>query len=246
MPIVWLVSACLGAVLLIRIVLAVTDRAFDNTFRRIFTPNTAIRGGYPLDEFARMFWKSRLTQHQVDRILAAFPEFGRLLFPAEPAEPSVRRALRTGRLLDKLEAAMDREFANNGAQEVVIRYVIRKALFAAALDRELRRAGMSLDEIVDTGFIPHGMDGMMTNSVDEMLYQVFALPPKGTGGLDRSCRAVRLPVFMYDSVKLITEFVPTAGLRLMRPISRAKIATGDFSPLSREIIGTALFATALV
>ena len=238
-----IVTVCL---LLIRIVLAVTDRALDNTFRRIFTPNTAIRGGYPLDEFARMRWKSRLTQHQVDRVLAAFPEIRRLLFPAEPAKPALRRALQTGRLLDKSEAAIDREFANNGAQEVVIPYVIRKALFAAALDRKLRRIGTSLDYVVDTGFIPDGIEWALTSSVDETLYLVFALPPKGTGGLDRIFRDGDLPVFIYDSVKLITEFVPTAGLRLIRPISRAKIATGDFSPLSREIIGTALFATALV
>ncbi len=242
LPIALLVSACLGAVLLIRSILAVANRAIDTTLRRIFTPGAPIEPIHPLDEFARMLWKSRLTKQQVDRIIAAFPEIKHPLFPAVSADVSQRRALQAGRLLDKAEAAVDRHLTENRGQE----FVIRKALFAAILDRKLHAVGTSLEEMIDHAFIPAGIERALTESVDETLYRVFALPPRGSGGLDRFFRAVPLPVFMYNAVKLITEFAPTAGLRLMRPISRAKILEGDFSPLSREILGTAMFAMVLV
>ena len=265
LPIALLVSTCLGAVVLIHSILAVTNHAIDTTLRRIFTPGASADTEpiHPLDEFARMLWKSRLTKQQVDRIIAAFPEIKRPLFPAVSANLSIvgrikadikkanfvvadltdeRRALQTERLLDKAEAVVDRHPTENRGQD----FVIRKALFAAILDRKLHVVGTSLEEMINHAFIPAGIEQALTESVNETLYRVFALPPRGSGGLDRFFRAVPLPVFMYTAVKLITEFVPTAGLRLMRPISRAKIAEGDFSPLSREIIGTALFVTVFV
>ena len=244
LPFALLWSACLAAVVLIRNILAVTNQAIDTTLRRIFTPGALADTEpiHPLDEFARMLWKSRLTNQQVDRIIAAFPEIKRPLFPAVSTDLNQSRALQTGRLLDKAEAAVDRYLTENRGQE----FVIRKALFTAILDRKLHVVGTSLEEMIDHASIPAGIERALTKSVNETLYRVFALPPSGSGGLDRFFRAVPLPVFMYNAVKLITEFAPTAGLRLMRPISRAKIAEGDFSPLSREIIGTALFVTVYV
>ena len=122
---VW--SACLGVFVLIRTVLAAADRAIDTTLRRIFTPSAPVEPIHPLDELARMLWKSRLTSQQVDRIIAAFPEIKRPLFPAVSADLSQCGALQTGRLLDKGEAVIDRYLAQNRGQE----FVIRKALFAA-------------------------------------------------------------------------------------------------------------------
>lgn len=239
--------------MLIHSILAVANRAIDTTLRRIFTPGAPTEPIHPLDEFARMLWKSRLTKQQVNRIISGFPEIKRALFPAVSADLSQRRAVQTGRLLDKAEAEFDAEFdrylTENRGQE----FVIRKALFAAILDRKLHRVGSSLEEMFEIGRFPAGFYPALTESVDETLYRVFALPPRvfalpprDSEGLDRFFLAVPLPVFMYNAVKLITEFAPTAGMRLMRPINRAKIATGDFSPLSRELLGTAMFVPVLV
>ena len=232
--------------MLIHSILALANRAIDTTLRRIFTPGAPIEPIHPLDEFARMLDKSQLTKQQVNRIIAGFPEIKRALFPAVSADLSQRRAVQTGRLLDKAEAEFDAEFDRYVTENRGQEFVIRKALFAAILDRKLHCVGSSLDDMFRMGRFPAGFERALTESVDETLYRVSALPPRGSGGLDHFFRAGPPRVFIYNAVKLITEFAPTAGMRLMRPINRAKIATGDFSPLSREIIGTALLVTVFV
>lgn len=234
-------SICLGTILLVNIGLNVAQRAIDTALRRVFTPRAIIEPIHPLDQVARMLWKSELTNQDVKRITAAFPEIKYSLFFEICPEESHRRALQNGRSLDKLEAATDRYLSQHGGDE----FIVRKALFAAALDRKLRLIGTSLEEMIDDAFIPTGIERALSDSVDEALYLVFDLPPKGPGALERLSRGLRIPILVYNSVKLIAEYFPTAGLRLIRPISRAKLLAGDFSPLSREIVGTAIFAFVL-
>lgn len=257
-----------------RSVLGVANRSIDTTLQRVFIPNGIIEPIQPFDELGRLFeamWKDPAhavgargapshTRQQVDRIMAAVPEVRDRLFTAIEADLrriAVARA-EGATVLDKVEAGVDRFFLlMNRTQE----FIVRRAVFAAEFDRRLKGVGSSLNEFVDHGIMAHGWERALSEAIEESLFRTFALQPKG--GNVRTLRGVArgyaaliegsrigpffepFPRFLFNAIKLIMENTATGGLRLMAPTNRAKLLEGDFSPLAREITGTAMFATAL-
>jgi hypothetical protein len=256
-----------------RAVLTATNAAIDQTFRRVFTPNSPelegigdsfeivgnIFGSIPRDSASKLTRgavEASKTRRQIDRLIDAFPEIRGRAFASLEADLAVQKAATGGGLLSKVDAALDRfGLALNRTQE----FIIRRQVLAARVDAELNKVGSSLEEMLDEGIIPAGFNRALTSAINETLEKTFALPPRGKAPLARffkgyaevveSSRVLTFfepfPRFLFNATKLITEQTPSAGLRLMRPINRAKIAEGDFSPLARELTGTALFATAL-
>lgn len=248
---------------MIRQVLSVADRGIDATMRRVFTPDFPREPVQPFDELGRIFSlvEGGKTREQVNKLFNAYPEQYNRAFAGLEADLAMNVAGEPGAgRLARIEAGADRVLlAMNRAQS----RVVRKAVIASSLDRRLKSINSSLEEVIDNGQIPAGFDDALAAAIDEAMYVDFTLPPKGKGSLegmfrhyakmlDAASRA-NLPVaflepfprFVFNATKLMVEHMPTGGLRLISPKSRAKMLEGDFGPFAREFTGSVMFATAL-
>ena len=240
-----------------RVLLQTANRALDTTFKRVFRPgDPLIEPVNAFDEWYRSVTPEgrRMTRGTLDPIFAAFPDVRHKLWSTLEADIAMNRAHTTGRFLDRAEAGIDNVllWANRTQSKLV-----RGPIFAAQLDRELQKLGVSLEDVVDYGKIPAGFDRAMSNAMELALYTDYTMSPK-SGVLGKTMKAYAdlidalpggalfepFPRFIYNALKLISEQMPTAGLRLLGPKERAKIASGDYEAVARELTGTALYATA--
>ncbi len=210
----------------------------------------------PLHDFSGGRIEQARVRKLLDRVTAAFPEIRSRAFASLEADVMLRGVAKKGGVLDKVEAGLDQYgLYLNRAQE----FIIRRAVLASKLDEELRKVGSSLEGMVDAGEVPAGFNQALTTAIETALEQTFALPPTARGplssffnGYARVIESVPplaflepFPRFIFNATKLMVEQMPTAGLRLMTAQNRAKLAEGDFTPLARELTGSAMFATAL-
>ncbi|MFH1765395.1 MAG: hypothetical protein ABIF09_14500, partial [Gemmatimonadota bacterium] len=245
-----------------RQVLNVTNRAISVTMGKVFGPGGNLYEPVdPFGELGRIFTTKGFnkTQETLDKLFKGYPEYrNKLLAAVEPdLYPSVSGVTGTGKgLLDRYERGVDTLFLwLNRTQSVVV----RNGVMAAALDRKLKQVGLSLEEVVDFGKIPTGFDKMMSEAIDMALYSDFTLAPKGKGSLEALFQGYAklidsskvlpflepFPRFVYNATKLISEQMPTGGLRLISPTVRGQMLEGNFDGFARELTGSALFATAL-
>lgn len=260
-----------------RYVINAADRAVQGTLDRVFNPSGQVPPMNLLGEPAAMFDARGLlsstvtdngvavnlpspTNQLVDRILNTFPEQKHHLLSAIEVDLAAARAeLPTATWRDKFEAFVDRNMLGlaRGQEEVV-----RRAVFATELDRQLRMRGVDgMEGLVDLNQIPAGMDDAMANSIQKALETTYALPPGGQPGITAALfRHIQglvnatpgapliepFPGFLYNAVRLVQKFTPTGGLRLILPTNRGKIAAGDFDTLSREIVGSGALALAFM
>ena len=239
-----------------RQVLSILQRSLDNSIQRVFFPGAIMEPVRAFDELGIMFRDSKRLKEALRTVLAAFPEErARLLIALEP---------------DLLKVAGRAESAFTTKSMALLRAnerFQRSVIAAAALDRKLRAIGTSLDELVAGAVpIPPNFTKMLAETVDEALFRTVALNPSaakssferlfvGYADMIESFRipGVPLGVFldpfvrvMFNITRLAAELTPTAGLRLMRPSVRAKIAAGDVRPLANEILGTTLVTFAVL
>lgn len=258
----------------IRMVITGANRLVDSTLQRIFFPGKAgtLNPSESFDILARVWTQPRMTAETVDRLIDAFPAIRTRLFKQLEADIGIDPRLGIGgnrppagmeleapgltkRTVDAYERGLDRYLlAYNRGQE----FMIRRGVLATRLDEELRRIGSSVTEMVDEGIIPLGFNKALSRSIDDALEMTYALPPTKQRGINQTFRGIANAVegskvgpfalpfvrFSFNQVKFILEQMPTAFLRLMGPGARAKIATGDFSQLAKEIVGAALLGTA--
>lgn len=240
-----------------RTILQTANRALDTTLKRIFRPSDPlIEPVNAFDEWFRVLLPGnrRATREYMDRIFSAFPDVRHKLWSTLEADISMSKARASGRFLDRVEAGVDRYLlALNRAQS----RLVRGPIFAAQLDRNLRRLGVSLEDVVDYGKVPAGMEKAMADAMDLALYTDYTITPK-KGPMAQLMQGYAkivdnipggflfepFPRFLYNAMKLVVEQMPTAGLRLIRPEDRARIAAGDYSVLARELTGAAMLATA--
>lgn len=241
-----------------RMVLSVMARSVENTIQRVFYPGVVREPIGALDELAIIFRRRKRTFEELNRVLKAFPEERtRLLIALEP--DLLRVAGRAESAFTEKTMALLR--ANERFQ--------RSVIAAASLDRKLRSIGTSLTEFTAKGSpvpIPPNFTKMLAEAVDESLFRTVALNPQasksaferffvGYADVIESIRIGPVPLgvlldpfvrVFFNITKFALEITPTAGLRLMRPSVRAKIAAGDVRPLANEILGTTLFTFAVL
>lgn len=95
----------------------------------------------------------------------------------------------------------------------------------------------------------------VARAVDEALEWTFAKSPgRGTFGGDyiRMYNAMPLmtlvnpfPRFMANAIKFLYEYSPAGIMSLIRPSARAAIAAGDYTAISKAIIGTSMLGAAI-
>ncbi len=239
-----------------RMVLSILARSVENTIQRVFYPGAIREPVGALDELAIIFLRRKRTFEELNRVLKAFPEErARLLIALEPDLLQVAGRVESA-FTEKTMALLR---ANERFQ--------RSVIAAASLDRKLRSIGTSLTEFTAReGAVPitPNFTKMLAEAVDESLFRTVALNPQasksaferffvGYADVIESIRLGPVPLgvlldpfvrVMFNITKFALELTPTAGLRLMRPSVRARIAAGDVKPLANEILGTGLFAFA--
>ena len=156
----------------------------------------------------------------------------------------------------------------NRAQE----FMFRRGVFYASLDRRLQRQGSSIEALIETQDIPDGMNLLLKDSIDDALRSTFGARPdlKGGGLSDpffnsyiKLINSMNLPLpggqklpigplidafprFFFNSMKLITDYTPTGGLRLLDPKVRLQMSNGDFRAAGREIVGSSMLGVAIM
>lgn len=200
------------------------------------------------------------TRDQVNRIIAAFPKtrqtFSLTLGPDVRISPAVQN-----NMFVRTVTAM------HTFQELIY----RRAIFAVEADRQLRAQGSSLEHLVDHQVIPGNINTIWEQAQDKALKYTYGKnprvspPPSVYSGalfdkgiqvpmaawanlIDKVPGLVVLdpfPRMLFNIMDYITDFMPTGGLRLLSQTNRAKISSGDYSPIMRELLGHGMLATAL-
>lgn len=240
-----------------RIVLQTSNRALETAAHKLFRPGDPLKEPVnAFDEWYRAITPKgrRLTTKELDAVFGAFPETRHKLWATLEADIAMDQAKTTGRALDWAEAGVDNALLwLNRAQSKLV----RGPVFAAELDRQLRKLGVSLEDAVDYGKIPAGFEKALSNAMELALYTDYTLAPT-KGPMAKFFRGYTqvldslpggaffepFPRFLYNAMKLTTEQMPTAGLRLIKPSERAKIAAGDYDTLAREMTGAMLYTFA--
>ncbi len=199
--------------------------------------------------------KPSKSKRMLDTLIRMFPEIRGNTFANIELDIAMRAGVRVKGPLRGVD-----KFVNNWllAMNRTQEFIVRRSSLASRLDAGLKKIGSSLEDVVDNGIIPAGFNQALKTASDETLLLTFAMSPKQTEPLGRLFSAYAkliegskvlvvmepFPRFIFNATKLIMENTATAGLRLMRTSNRAKLATGDFSPLAKELTGTAMLATA--
>ncbi len=199
--------------------------------------------------------KPSKSKRMLDTLIRMFPEIKGRTF----ANIELDLAMRAGTRVKGPLRAVDK-FINNWmlAMNRTQEFIVRRSSLASRLDAGLKKIGSSLEDVVDNGIIPAGFNQALKTASDETLLLTFAMSPKQAEPLGRLFSAYAnliegsrvlvvlepFPRFIFNATKLILENTATGGMRLMRTSARAKLATGDFSPLAKELTGTAMLATA--
>lgn len=247
----------------IRITINSLQRGATTLMQRVFSPGTPRLPADPLGDLSRIFNTNarELNSAQVKRLADANPGLKADLFQRLERDfktTVIKSKLERGEqlsLLDKYEGLLNKYglYLNRAQEEIV-----RTAVYGATLDRNLRRVESSVDEMFRVGRFPAGFERADREARLQALDITFALQAGGNRQLGKffsgyvafisESRVLPFfepfPNFLFNATKFVLEQVPTAGLRFMRPINRAKVATGDFSPIAREMVGTAMITLA--
>jgi len=131
----------------------------------------------------------------------------------------------------------------NRAQE----YFFRNLILDAKLSSASKIAKVPIEKLPLDAF---------TKAVDEALEWTFAKSPaRGSFGsaIMTAYQAMPpltlinpFPRFMANAVKFLYEFSPLGVMSLLRPSTRAAIAAGDYTSISKAIIGTSMLGAATV
>jgi len=250
----------------IRQIWQVADTATEAALRKLLNPNA---DGNPIKGWGELYRLYTVggtvkSTRALNQIMKAWPEQYNRLFGGLEADPTGTVSLRGGKWPNPLDkpgaAAMHALLTFNRVQS----RIVRRATFTAALERNLKSIGSSLEDVTERGMIPNGMNKALADAIDEALYVDFSMPinPRKGGlesimngyatvieGLNKFGNLGMLvdafPRFFYNFLKFHVEHSPTFGMRMMSPKARAKMAEGDFSDMSKEMVGTAALGFAM-
>lgn len=140
--------------------------------------------------------------------------------------------------------------------------ILRRAVFAASMDRKLATMGTSMADIIKTGDIPKGFNGIMRDSIHDALDAAWSLDldTHGTSALRNAVAGVlhwtssfpgigplveAFPRYLYTQIQHVLDYQPLGFLKLASPTERAAIAAGEPNAISKAVVGSAAFATFL-
>lgn len=233
-----------------RVGLDVIQAPIDHWLQRLTGREVTVQ---PLDGFREVVSLFQKNKANTDQILQAFPKererlFQRYLSDVErqsgtPIEGPVWGAIQTG---------VDAANVLNRTQE----FVIRRGIFQAALDVELRNRGLNLQDIIQNNRTGYIKEDAVKAAVDTSLSKTFAETPKwGTwqrklidavNALPGANLAIPFPRFMYNALKFQYEFSPMGVLSYLSKAEREAFAAGDMSVISKATIGTGLLGAAFL
>ena len=233
-----------------RVGLDVIQAPIDNWLQRLTGREVTVQ---PLDGFNEVVSLLQRNKANTDQILQAFPNERQRLFQRylSDIERQTGQTLE-GPVWEGIQTGVDAVNVLNRTQE----FVIRRGIFQAALDVELRNRGLNLHDIIQnnrTGRIP---DEAVAAAVDTALTKTFAETPKGgtwqralidaVNKLPGASIAIPFPRFMYNALKFQYEFSPMGVLSYLSKAEREAFAKGDVSVISKATIGAGLLGAAFL
>ena len=238
-----------------RVGLDVLQQGMDTGLRRMSGFPETRSAADALDPLLRIFTSPRTTKKEVDYILNAFPKEQDRLFIHYSSDILAKGgAVSSG--FGAAEKAVHIVNTANRLQE----YVVRRAMFAASLDRRLSAEGKSIEDIITRNAVGEIPQPLLRSAVNDALEATFAknyspLDPGLAGVAGNFIQAVHklpftatlvapFPRFLVNAIKFQYEFSPFGYLRLMSGTERAAVAAGDMQAISRATIGSGLYLAA--
>ncbi len=134
-------------------------------------------------------------------------------------------------------------------------YYYRRGMFAATLDKTLKRKGVSLKEAVENNDMSKITQDDVSNAVDESLAFTYAKDPENEFGKRFVDFANSVPFittavfpfarFMTNAMEFQFKHSPLGPLSLLTSKERAKVAAGDMGVFSKSMLGSALLMGAI-
>jgi hypothetical protein len=235
-----------------RLGLDVLQQGMDATLGKMFgAPGAANVSPFSAFEGLLNVFRPIATKVKVDDILSRFPAEQDALFNRYASDLSRKSG---GGIMGGAEKAVTILNTANRFQE----FVVRRAVFAASLDRHVARAGQDLGQLIaqnKVGTIPRDTIARAVHDALEVTwsqnFSPFAKGAEGTAGafirlFNRPpfSLAVPFPRFLMNAVKFQYQFSPAGFLRLLSKSERDAIANGNYSAITRATIGTGLLLAA--
>lgn len=233
-----------------RIGLDVIQAPIDHFIQRLTGREVTTHPMDGLNEVAALFQRNKAN---TDKILQGFPNERQRLFQRylSDVDQQAGKSLE-GPVWGAIQTGVDAVNILNRTQE----YVIRRGIFQAALDVQMRNRGLSLQEIIEnnrTGRIP---EDAVTAAVDKSLSITFGESPKtGTwqaklidaiNSLPGGNIVIPFPRFMFNAIKFQYEYSPMGVLSYLSKAEREAFAKGDVSAISKATIGTGMLGAAFL
>lgn len=210
----------------------------------------------PFRALLNIFYQPRVTRGQTEVILQKLPaEWDRMFgsFMSDIAARTRSSGVRLGvkdAILQKAEDGVAITGVFNRGQE----FLVRRAVFQASLWQRLRTRGADLLDVIAKNEIDAVTEADIAASVSKALELTFARRAEGEVGRafvrlinglgPLAAPVIPFPRFMVEALRFYYEFSPAGLLKLLNPVERAAVAAGNFSTISRSIIGTGLLGTA--
>ena len=230
----------------LRLGLDVVDQGLQASLQKVTGSSVTADPFEGIEAIGRLF--SRANRRQVEAVLEAFPAQGDRAFFSYSSDVLARRgtAAMGDKVMGKAEDAVHLLNTVNRFQE----FQTRRAVIGAVLDRQLRRAGTTLEAVVQSGDLSRIQLDDVRQAVDKALELTWGRPGPKVGEFGHNLfRAFQNPVgsavipfprFMVESLRFYTDFSPVGLLKFLSKAEWAKVAAGDVKTISRAVIGTGM------
>lgn len=210
----------------------------------------------PLRALLGIFYNPRTTRAEVNSILQKLPtQWDRMFgsFMSDIATKARAGAVQLG-AKDKILQAAEDGAAVTGVFNRTQEFVVRRAVFQATLWQRLRTRGVDLFDVIRRNTLDAVTEEDIAASVGKALEITFARRPEGQIGQafvklinglgPLAAPAIPFPRFMVEALRFYFEFSPAGILKLLAPAERVAMGAGNFSVISRAIIGSGMLGTA--
>ena len=226
-----------------RVGMDIPEKAMDYYLAKLFGMEPK---GSPLDgveQFLKVLQRGE-SKKIAETVLEAFPRQYSRMYSTYMSDIEV------GKIGQNISKGVDILNTANRFQE----FLYRNGIFTASLEQELRKQGMDLVKIIESGALKEIPTEVIEKSVGKALEMTFAESPKyGTIGkkfvdfvtsMPGATFIIPFPRFMINSLKFNFEYSPLGLLKLLSPAERAAFAAGDVHVMSRAIMGSVMLTTA--
>ena len=226
-----------------RVGMDIPEQAMNHYLQRLFgmeAKGSALDG---VEQFLRVLQRGE-SKKIAETVLEAFPKQYSRMYSTYMSDIELGT---TGQTISK---GVDILNTANRFQE----FLFRNGIFSASLEQELKKQGMDLVKIIESGALKEIPKEIVEKSVGKALEMTFAETPRyGTIGrkfvdfvtsMPGATFIIPFPRFMINSLKFNFEYSPLGLLKLLSPAERVAFAAGDVHVLSRAIMGSAMLTTA--